>query len=118
MHDGPQLAKHERAVVFLLLFGLSIAATLAFFDDEPALPSSTETEVYLTPQTVTVSIDGAVKNPGSYTLPKNSTIQDLFDQAQPTPQANTRRFKSTTRLRTGRHLHLKERSSPRKTASQ
>ena len=108
MEDGPELARHERAVIYLLLFGLSIAASLAFFDDEPTLPQSSEPGIYLTPQTVTVTIDGAVAHPGPYTLPKNSTIQDLFDRAQPASNANIKRFKPTTRLRNGRHIYLKE----------
>ena len=76
--------------------------------DEPTLPTETLAPRYVAKQTVDVVIEGAVKAPGSYQLQRGATIGNLFDLAEPLPDADLRGFKRTTKLKDGRVVTIRK----------
>ncbi|MDP1835460.1 MAG: hypothetical protein Q8K75_05970 [Chlamydiales bacterium] len=101
-----KLATHEWISVASILLLVMLVIFIAFWDNEPPIPDFTnETQ---TKQSISVSIQGAVSQPGEYDLPSNSKIADLLELAQPFPNANLKGINPQARLRNGRHLTIKE----------
>lgn len=104
--DEVVLAIHEwlaiSTVIVFFLF-LSLVAYIERVDEDVELVALH----HLKPQDIEVSIEGAVANPGVYTIPLGSTYSDLFELASPLPFADLRRINLKVSLKSGRRVVVK-----------
>ncbi|EFK54718.1 ComEA family DNA-binding protein [Corynebacterium genitalium ATCC 33030] len=85
---------------FLLRDGPSSAESL-----EPQW-SASETEEGASPETIVVSVVGAVANPGLVTLDNGARVADALEQASPLPEADTMTLNLAQLLVDGQQIHV------------
>lgn len=103
----PRLPVHEWCIVVLfcsILFVLS-AYALTGHQQVPLPSPPVETK----PATVEVKIEGQVAKPGSYALPKKSSLKELLAQAEPLSTADLSQLNFRRKLRDGQTIIVPER---------
>lgn len=60
-------------------------------------------------QQIEVTVEGAVRYPGSHLLPRGSRLGMLLDQVEPLAEADLRHIKRSQKLRDGQHVQVSER---------
>jgi len=61
---------------------------------------------FIIPQEIEVTVEGAVAKPGSYTIKKGATVDDVLKQAEPLPTANLKKIKMDKKLRRNQKLKI------------
>ena len=103
--EDKQLPLHEWLLIGLLItFFLVLTVTTCQRRQE--LPALTEPPHHLVPPDVQVKIEGAVAHPGFYTVPKESTVQQVLEKASLLPEADTNRLKLHQRVRDGQKIKV------------
>jgi protein involved in polysaccharide export with SLBB domain len=103
-----ELYPHEWLVI-LFLIALFVILTLATHSCESqSLPQDEMTSHYIVNQYIEVSVEGAVENPGKYTIKKGTTVKDLLDIAKLTTSADLRHLKQDRVLRRGQIIKIPE----------
>ena len=93
------------SIVLLLI--LTACRSSALVITAAPLPTITPTAPTPTPGPVTVNVDGAVKRPGSYTVPPGSLVDDALRAAGgPTADADLARINLARELRDGDQIHV------------
>jgi len=108
------LTPPEWLAVSLFIIITGSLAGLAYFTQTPDLPTSLEDPVYATPQEVTIRVSGAVKEPGTYRVPKGSSVRDLLEKIATTDEADTDRLDLDKPLRRGQALKVPVKKKKRK----
>jgi hypothetical protein len=94
-------------IQLVLLSILAACRSSALVITAAPLPTITPTVPTPTPGPVTVSVDGAVKRPGSYTLPPGSLVDDAVRAAGgPTGDADLARINLAREVRDGDQIHV------------
>lgn len=94
-------------VKILLLFTLTACRDDTLVITAAPLPTITPTAPTSTPGPIQVSVDGAVSNPGVFTLPPHSLVDDAVRAAGgPTAEADLERINLAAPLRDGDHVHV------------
>jgi competence protein ComEA len=94
-------------LAFLFLLSLTACRGSALEITAAPLPTLTPTSPPVTPGPIRVSIDGAVHQPGTYTVSPGSLADDALRAAGgPTADADLERINLATALRNGDHVHV------------
>lgn len=110
-----KLSSHEWIVVTTIILFVVFLTFITLSDNEPPITDSSAAKK-LSRQYITVTIRGAVENPGEYELPSSSQISHLLEKAKPLPNADLKAINPQAKLRNGRDLFIKE-IVPKKTKS-
>lgn len=106
--NQPALHLHEWLAVALLICLLLAVSTINFIQSRSTIePPHNEIT------TVEVTIQGAVKNPGTYHFTKGAKMQDLIEKAEPLPHANLKRIKKDAVLKDGKTVRIPQKKAPK-----
>jgi hypothetical protein len=105
MEKEAHLPFQEWVIIFLIsLIMISLSIITFALNDRP-MPNHIDEHILYSSE-ITVFIDGAVSNPGSYKLKKGDTIRELLLIVKPLPDANLSRIKISTRLKNKQKIHV------------
>lgn len=105
MEKRPALYLHEWLAVIVFITLLLIIVLINFIHNRD-LPIELGPPHHLEKQMIDATIDGAVQNPGTYSLKKGATLQELVDKGGPLPDADLKKMKMNSKIRDGRVLHV------------
>lgn len=118
MNDGnpmqgtpPSLPLRDYLVAATLLSIILLMAVAPWIKPYPALSPSPSPDVAqraVVETQIHVYVSGAVKHPGSYWVPKGSTIGELLDRARPTELADLKRVKRESQIQRPRTLSVRQ----------
>ncbi|MBA3721711.1 MAG: SLBB domain-containing protein [Parachlamydiaceae bacterium] len=97
-----KLPFHEWLIVSLIILTMLSLTVITYVSDHNQLPPVKQAHSIV--QDLKISIEGAVLNPGNYTLKKGSSIGDLLQLAEPTSDADLRKVKKISKLKNGQKL--------------
>ena len=100
-----KLLPHEWASTTFLLILLFTLSMFAFFNREEPFPSYEETRDSSKP-TVTIHLQGAIENPGNYTVNKNTSLQTVLKKAGLKPEANLTKINFKKKLTKDLSFHI------------
>ncbi len=101
-----KLFAHEWLAVITIVAAAIGLSGLALLDEEP--PTSSPRSQPLSVSTISVTIRGAVAQPGRYEVPAGAIVDDLLTLASPLPSADLRRLNRQSSLRNGRDIVVSE----------
>lgn len=96
--SSPQLAPHEKICAGLLIGALVFFFSLAYIRTPLETAADRWSPHHLKSTTIEVTIQGAVANPGTYMIDRGSTVEALLELAQPLPEADLSKVKTTMKL--------------------
>lgn len=99
----PALPVHEWMAVVAILLLMGLLVGMVFLRGEYALIDPPH---YLVEQEIEITIEGAVAHPGTYHLPRGSTLQEALKQAEPLPDSDLKRMKLQRKIRKGDHVSV------------
>lgn len=117
--SGKELKTYEWISLGLFLGILAIFTGIVFINHRKNSFSDADIQpVYLpakkspfnVKKTLTVTIEGAVLNPGIYQLPDGAKLSDLLKMASPLPNAQLKTLKKKERLIDGQNYVIKEKN--------
>lgn len=92
------LSLYERIFLVLLLSTFLFFAVLSYRGTSTEISAHAWTPHAMKALTVEVTIQGAVKYPGTYAIERGATVDDLLKKAIPLPEADLRRVKTTSKI--------------------
>jgi hypothetical protein len=99
----PHLFVHELLIIVIASGALLLITFITYINNkDDVLPTFKQDD------RVTVSIGGAVLNPGVYTLEAGATIETLLEKAQPSTFANLDKMKGKSKLKDSSHFTIHE----------
>jgi DNA uptake protein ComE-like DNA-binding protein len=103
--EKPSLFFYEwLAIVILVGLILMLTFISRSVSDVPMPASRTLPSIAL--NEIDITIDGAVENPGKYTVKKGATLQEILDQAKLVPTANLKHINVNRKFRKGQNVHI------------
>lgn len=101
-----KLPFHERLVALTLTLLILFSLGLNIYLDDTELPITEIEQKMPQPLLVEITIKGAVKYPGTYQVPKGSTVQQALDMAEPFETANLKRIKLDSKITRRRSINV------------
>jgi hypothetical protein len=108
VQSNQRLPIHEWMAVVVIIFTFLLLTVISLLNYEKAI---TESEpVNYSPPLIDITVEGAVKFPGTYQVEKGTPILEVLGQAEPLPNADLKRFASDAKVVRKRKIVL--RNSP------
>lgn len=108
------MKEREWTAVFVMMALLAGLTIKSLKNEESIWPHHFGQKVAEPYKIVTVSIRGAVKNPGRYHLPEGSKIKDLVDAAEPEENADVSQVEGEKILKKGQRVYIPQKKLKRK----
>lgn len=99
----PKHLPHQEWIILTLL--LLIMATLVFITWRPNDSPPTQ-PIHLFSQEISVTISGAISNPGVYTFENGANLQELLNKAELLPEANLKGINPQKILKNGQRINI------------
>jgi hypothetical protein len=107
--ERPSLPVHEWLAVLTILLFMGVLITVTHVR-RSTLPVSAENPHWPTSQTVEVIVKGAVETPGTYVVPKGTTVEQLLSQVNLLTVADTRKLHLDAAVKGGQTINIPERA--------
>lgn len=107
--DKPALEVHEWLAIAAAISTLLVITLATCFNGKIIETKTFQLHQASLSEQINILVEGAVKNPGPYLLPSDSTLLDALMKADPLPQADLRRLKTSKKLRSGQTIKVPSR---------
>ncbi|MBT3394021.1 MAG: hypothetical protein HN411_02780 [Waddliaceae bacterium] len=106
-NSAAHLKVHEWAVVVIAIGAILATGTYGYITSSyPTTQDDTKGTPFVT-ETITVTVEGAVQYPGTYTVKRGTLMKDAIAMAQPLDNADTRRVKNNSKVRNRQKIKVK-----------
>lgn len=107
--EKPALEVHEWLAIVAAISTLLVITLSTCFNSRAVETKTFQLNQSAISENINILVEGAVRNPGAYLLSADSTVLDALNRADPLPQADLRRFKTSRKLRPGQTIKVPSR---------
>ncbi len=102
----PQLHIHEWLAILVILSVLAVLTLITRLTDDGAMPTTRDPPHYVVDQRIEVFVEGAVEKPMRLVVIRGALIEEVLQQVQLLPEADTSKLKLKSKVRRGQHIRV------------